>query len=244
MNLGDGTFEDHTYLSGLGINTRYLGWGVGFLDMDNDGWLDILISNGHVYPEVDGTQIDAPYAEHKYLYRNLRNGQFEEVTKLGGPGITNPAAARGCAFGDYNNNGRIDVVVNCVNSAPQLLRCDWTEDTTRNRNWIKIRTVGTKSNRAGIGARLIVTAQTDPKAAKPMVQIDEVRSGGSYYSQNDLRVHFGLDQAKKVDTVEIRWPSGAVDTLRDLAVNRLYVIQEGGKILKTDDFSEPRKKTS
>jgi hypothetical protein len=101
--------------------------------------------------------------------------------------------------------------------------------------------VGTKSNRAGIGARLMVTAQVDAKAAKPMVQIDEVRSGGSYYSQNDLRVHFGLDQAKKVDLVEIRWPSGAVDTLKDLDVNRLYVVQEGGKILKTDDFGRGKK---
>jgi hypothetical protein len=127
-----------------------------------------------------------------------------------------------------------------VNSGPQLLRCDWTIDTTRSRNWIKIRTVGTKSNRTGIGARLVVTAQTDPKAVKPMVQIDEVRSGGSYYSQNDLRAHFGLDQAKKVDSVEIRWPSGVVDTLKDLAVNRLYVIQEGGKILKTDDFGRAK----
>jgi hypothetical protein len=215
--------------------------------MDNDGWLDILISNGHVYPEVDGTQIDAPYAEHKYLYRNLRNGQFEEVTKLGGPGITDAAPARGCAFGDYLNNGRVDVVVNCVNSLPQLLRCDWTSDETRNRSWIKIRTVGTRSNRAGIGARLMVTAQVDggadAKAAKPMVQIDEVRSGGSYYSQNDLRVHFGLDRAKKVDVLEIRWPSGAVDTLKDLSVNRLYVIQEGGKILKTDDFGGANRKS-
>lgn len=233
LNLGDGTFEDHTYLSGLGVNTRYLGWGVGFLDMDNDGWLDILISNGHVYPEVDGTHIDAPYAEHKYLYRNLRNGQFEEVTKVGGTGITDPAPARGCAFGDYDNDGDVDVVVNCVNTGPQLLRCD----STTGRNWIKVRTVGTKSNRSGIGARLQVTAMTDPKAAKPMVQIDEVRSGGSYYSQNDLRVHFGLDQAKKVDLLEIRWPSGAVDTLKDLDLNRLYVVQEGGKILKTDTFA-------
>ena len=242
VNLGDGSFDDHTYLSGLGVNTRYLGWGVGFLDMDNDGWPDILISNGHVYPEVDGTQIDAPYAEHKYLYRNLRNGQFEEVTKLGGSGITDAAAARGCAFGDYKNDGCIGVVVNCVNSGPQLLRCDWTSDATRTRSWIKIRTVGTKSNRTGIGSRLLVTAQSDPKAAKPMVQIDEVRSGGSYYSQNDLRVHFGLDEAKKVDVLEIRWPSGAIDKLKDLDVNRLYVIQEGGKILKTETFTEKKGK--
>ncbi len=229
-NLGDGTFEDHTYLSGLGVNTRYLGWGVGFFDMDNDGWLDILISNGHVYPEVDGTAIDAPYAEHKYLYRNLRNGQFEEVTKQGGPGITAPAPARGCAFGDYDNDGDMDVVVNCINDLPQLLRCD---STWTHRNWIKIRLVGTKSNRTGIGAQLRLTAQVDPKAPKPMLLIDEVRSGGSYYSQNDFRLHFGLDQAKTVDTLEIRWPSGTVDTLKALAVNRLYVIEEGGKILKT-----------
>ena len=245
LNLGDGTFEDHTYLSGLGINTRYLGWGVGFLDMDNDGWLDILISNGHVYPEVDGTHIDAPYAEHKYLYRNLRNGQFEEVTKAGGPGINDPAAARGCAFGDFDNDGDIDVVVNCMNTGPQLLRCD-AGDTVKARNWIKVRTVGTKSNRSGIGARLAVTAQVDGKsseqAAKPMVQIEEVRSGGSYYSQNDLRVHFGLDQAKKVDSLEIKWPSGAVDILKDLDVNKLYVIQEGGKILKAESYAGGKKK--
>src|SRR6202042_79585 len=98
VNLGNGDFDDHTYFSGLGVNTRFLGWGVGFFDMDNDGWLDILMSNGHVYPEVDGTDVDAPYAQHKYLYPNLRNGQFEEVTAQGGPGINEAAPARGTAF--------------------------------------------------------------------------------------------------------------------------------------------------
>ena len=230
QNLGDGTFEDHTYLSGLGINTRYLSWGVGFFDMDNDGWLDILISNGHVYPEVDGTAIDAPYAEHKYLYRNLRNGQFEDVTQHGGSGITAAVPARGCAFGDYDNDGDMDVVVNCINAMPQLLRCD---STWKNRNWVKIRLVGTKSNRSAIGAALRLTAQVDPKAPKPMLLIDEVRSGGSYYSQNDFRLHFGLDQANQINTLEIRWPSGTIDTLKALPANKLYVIQEGGKILKT-----------
>ena len=233
MNLGDGTFEDHTYLSGLGINTRYLGWGVGFFDPDNDGWLDILISNGHVYPEVDGSHIEAPYAEHKYLYRNLRNGQFEEVTTKAGSGITDQAPARGCAFGDYDNDGDVDVVVNCVNAYPQLLRCDTTAPASgqRPRNWIKLRLVGTRSNRTGIGARLTVTAENQP--SKSMRQIDEVRSGGSYYSQNDLRLHFGLDQATKADSVEIQWPSGTKDILKDLAANHLYVLQEGGKVLKT-----------
>ncbi|GGA72384.1 RNA-binding protein [Edaphobacter acidisoli] len=233
LNLGDGTFDDRTYQSGLGVNTRFLGWGCGFFDMDNDGWPDILIANGHVYPEVDGTQVDAPYAEHKYLYRNLRNGQFEDVSAKGGPGIMELVPARGCAFGDYDNDGDIDIVVNCINHTPQLLRCD----STTGRNWIKIRTVGTKSNRTGIGARITVTTQTSP-TAKPFAQIDEVRSGGSYYSQNDLRIHFGLDRATKAD-IEITWPSGTKDKLPNLTANRLYVIEEGGKILKTMPMGKP-----
>jgi hypothetical protein len=238
QNLGDGSFEDHTYLSGLGINTRYLGWGVGFVDLDNDGWLDIFISNGHVYPEVDASHLDSPYAEHKYVYRNLRTGQFEEITDKAGSGITAAVAARGCAFGDYDNDGDMDVVVNCVNSVPQLLRCD----STIARNWIKIRLVGKKSNRTGIGARIVVTAHTAPQdvsgvSKQPMQQVEEVRSGGSYYSQNDLRIHFGLDQATKADSVQITWPSGQSDTLKDLAANRLYVIEEGGKILKSTPMS-------
>jgi hypothetical protein len=234
QNLGDGTFEDHTYLAGLGINTRYLGWGVGFVDLDNDGWLDIVISNGHVYPEVDGKELDAPYAEHKYVYRNLRNGQFEDVTNQAGSGMTDTVPARGCAFGDYDNDGDMDMVVHCVNAPPQLLRCD----TKIARNWIKFRLVGKKSNRTGIGARITVTAQTTSQemsgvGKQPLRQIEEVRSGGSYYSQNDLRIHFGLDHALKTDSVEIAWPSGTKDLLHDLAANHLYVIEEGGKILKT-----------
>jgi len=229
-NLGDANFEDRTYPSGLGVNTRLLGWGVGFFDMDNDGWLDILMSNGHVYPEVDKSNADLKYAEHKYLYRNLQNGRFEEVTDKGGPGILENAPARGCAFGDYDNDGDIDVAVNCVNAIPQLLRCD----STLKRNWIKIKLSGVKSNRSGIGSRVTVTAKTKPDAPKPLAQMDELRSGGSYFSQNDLRMHFGLDQATKVDMVEIKWLSGQVDRLEDLEVNRLYVIQEGGKILKSE----------
>ena len=236
VNLGDGTFDDDTYRAGLGVNTRFLGWGVGFFDMDNDGWPDILICNGHVYPEVDGTDVDAPYAEHKYLYRNLRNGQFEDVTARGGSGVTEAVPARGCAFGDYDNDGDIDVVVNCINSFPQLLRCD----STTGRNWIKIRTVGTKSNRTGVGARIAVKTQASP-AERPFVQVDEVRSGGSYFSQSALRVHFGLNHAMKADIVEISWPSGAKDNLTDLPANHLYVIQEGGKILKTIAMGTPPK---
>jgi hypothetical protein len=242
MNLGDGSFDDRTYQAGLGMNTRLLGWGIGFLDMDNDGWLDILVANGHVYPEVDGTQVDAAYAERKYLYRNLRNGQFEDVSLAGGSGITEAAKARGFALGDYDNDGDLDAIVNCVNAPPQLLRCD----STLNRSWIKIRTVGTKSNRTGIGARVKIVAQTATPAVgakldAPLVQIAEVRSSDGYFSASDLRLHFGLGEAKKVDLVQIRWPSGTVDTLKDLEVNRLYVIQEGGKILKVETWIAAKK---
>ncbi|MGC2499984.1 MAG: CRTAC1 family protein [Acidobacteriaceae bacterium] len=237
-NLGDANFEDHTYPSGLGVNTRLLGWGVGFFDMDNDGWLDILMSNGHVYPEVNKSNADLKYAEHKDLYRNLRNGRFEDVTNEGGPGILENAPARGTAFGDYNNDGWIDVAVNCVNAMPQLLECE----PVLERNWIKIKLVGVKSNRSGIGSRVIVTATTVPGASKPLVQMDELRSGGSYFSQNDLRMHYGLEQAKQVDLLEIRWLSGQVDQLRNLAVNQLYVVEEGGRILHAGPLTPARRK--
>jgi hypothetical protein len=145
--------------------------------------------------------------------------------------------ARGCAFGDYDNDGDVDVVVNCVNTYPQLLRCD----AKIKRNWIKIKAVGVKSNRTGIGARVTVTAKNDPAAEKPLVQVDEVRSGGSYYSQNDLRLHFGLDKAEIVNSIEIRWPSGQVDTWKSLAANKLYVLAEGGKLMKTETLANWKK---
>jgi enediyne biosynthesis protein E4 len=253
LNLGDGSFDDRTYQAGLGINTRLLGWGVSFIDFDNDGWLDILVANGHVYPEVDGTQVDAAYAERKYLYRNLRQGQFEDVSLIGGPGITTDAKARGFALGDFDNDGDLDAVVNCVNAFPQLLRCDAGQDaaggqnSVSKRSWVKIRLVGTKSNRTGIGARIKVVAQTGTgilagKTVPGLTQIEDVKSCNGYYSASDLRIHFGLGEAKKVDMVEIRWPSGAVDTLKDLDVNRLYVVEEGGKILKNEALVAAKKK--
>jgi hypothetical protein len=237
-NLGDGTFEDRTYLAGLGINTRYLGWGVGFFDMDNDGWLDLLMCNGHVYPEVNGSKGEAPYAEPKYLYRNLRNGRFEDVSAQAGPGISAAAPARGCAFGDYDNDGDVDIVVNCVNAMPQLLRCD----SQWKRSWIKVKTVGVKSNRTGIGARIRVVAKTQKDTQQPLIQIDEVRSGGSYYSQNDLRLHFGLQDATIVDLIEVRWPSGQVDTYSNLAINRLYIVEEGSKTARAETLTPAAKR--
>jgi enediyne biosynthesis protein E4 len=218
-NSGQGGFEDLTFQAGLGRITRFLGWGAGFLDFDNDGWVDILLCNGHVYPEVGETAAESGYRQRKVAYRNLRNGRFQEVSETLGPGILEKVAGRGMAIGDFDNDGDLDVLVNCINDVPQLLRCD----TDLNHNWLKVKTVGTKSNRSGIGARVLCTAQVDGKAHS---QMDDVRSGGGYLSQNDLRVHFGLGFATSAD-IEVRWPSGIVDRLPGVAVNRVIVVVEG-----------------
>ncbi len=219
-NGGNNFFEDMTFQAGLGRNTRFLGWGAMFADFDNDGWLDILLTNGHVYPEVAETSIEYGYRQRKVLYRNLGNGRFVDVSMQAGPGITETVPGRGCAVGDFNNDGILDVVVNCVNEVPQLLR---GESTLKN-NWIKVKCIGTNSNRSGIGARVYCVTGKHR-------QMEEVRSGGSYISQNDLRVHFGLGAASEAD-VEVHWPSGAVDKLSSLAANRIHVVVEG-KGLKT-----------
>jgi hypothetical protein len=235
-NHGDWNFEDNTFTGGLGAHTQYLGWGVGFFDFDNDGWPDILICNGHVYPEVEQLKTEAGYPQRKLLYKNGRNGRFKEVTDQGGPGIAVPYPSRGCAFGDFDNDGDIDFVINGVNNPPQLIRCDSQLDN----NWIKVKCIGVKSNRSAIGARLkCVTKPLDED--KPHQQIDEVRSGGSYISQSDLRIHFGLGKAEKVDVLEVRWPSGQVDTMKDLKPNQLVVIEEGKGIVRTERLQNARK---
>ena len=235
-NLGGANFEDATFPAGLGAHTQYLGWGCGFFDMDNDGWPDILICNGHVYPEVEQLKTEAGYPQQKLLYKNLRNGRFADVSSQAGTGITVPIASRGCAFGDFDNDGDLDVVVNTVNDYPQLLRCDLAAQN----NWLKVKLIGVKSNRSGIGARLRCVSHP-PGESKPHQQIDEVRSGGSYFSQNDLRVHFGIGKAEKVDLLEIRWPSGLLETLKDLAPNQLLFVKEGSGLLRSTPFPKPQK---
>jgi hypothetical protein len=238
-NLGGGNFEDATFTAGLGAHTQYLGWGCGFFDMDNDGWPDILICNGHVYPEVEQLKTEAGYAQRKLLYRNLRNRRFEDVSEQAGTGISAPSASRGCAFGDFDNDGDIDIVVNTINDFPHLLRCD---SRTEN-NWIKVKLIGTKSNRSGIGSRLKCVTRS-PGETKPHQQIDEVRSGGSYISQNDLRIHFGVGKAEKIDLLEIRWPSGQVDTVKDVKLNQLLFVKEGEGVVRTMQFPAAQKTKS
>jgi hypothetical protein len=232
-NLGSGTFEDKTFTAGLGIHTQYLGWGCGFLDFDNDGWPDVLMCNGHVYPEIEQLKTEAGYPQPKLLYRNLRNGKFEDVSESAGTGITKPVAARGCAFGDFDNDGDIDVVVNTVNDYLQLLRCD----SRKANHWIKVKLIGTKSNRSAIGAR-VTCVSTARDQSKQHRQIDEVRSGGGFLSQSELRLHFGLGGAEKVDVLEIRWPNGQTEILKDIDANQVVFIKEGAGIVRAERFEK------
>ncbi|MCP9495756.1 MAG: CRTAC1 family protein [Pyrinomonadaceae bacterium MAG19_C2-C3] len=224
-DVSDVTFDDVTFPAGLGLNTRWLGWGCGFLDFDNNGWLDIFLVNGHVYPEVGRLTTEAGYAQRKVMYRNLGNGKFEDVSEQIGGAIMQPTPARGCAFGDYDNDGDTDILINPVNAVPELLRAD----STINNNWINIKTIGTKSNRNGIGARVICTMEDGA------TQTDEVRSGGSYYSSNDRRVHFGLGKAAKVKSIEVRWLGGGTDIVSDAAINQTIIIKQSSGAVKVSD---------
>ena len=215
-NDGKGSCEDRTFAAGVGLNTRWLGWGVAFVDLDNDGWLDLFLVNGHVYPEVQRLQTEAGYKQRKVVYRNLANGRFEDVTERLGPPVTTPAAGRGAAFGDLDNDGDVDVVVNNVHAEPDLFRLD----SPAGAHWTMLKLVGTKSNRSAIGARVRLFAPGGR-------QVQEVRGGGSYYSQNDLRVHFGLGPSAVVERVEVRWPNGLEEGWKDLEADRIITLKEG-----------------
>ena len=215
-NLGDGFCEDRTFASGMGLNTRWLGWGAGFVDLDNDGWLDIFLANGHVYPEVNQLKTEAAYQQRKVVYRNLGNGRFTDVTERLGPPASTPAAARGAAFGDLDNDGDVDIVVNNVHASPDVFR---TENRTAHR-WLTVQLTGTTSNRSAIGARVRVVAGD-------LTLVDEVRGGGSYFSQNDLRVHFGLGDYAGAVRVEVRWPNGNEEAWNAVATDRIVGLREG-----------------
>ena len=215
-NNGDGTFDDKTFPAGMGLNTQYLGWGVMFVDVDNDGWPDLLLVNGHVYPEVDSQHLGSNFQEPKILYHNNGNGTFTDISASAGPGITTVSSARGLAVGDLWNDGRMSAVISNMNAAPMLL----VNDVRNGNHWIAFHTVGSKSNRDGIGAKITVKA-----GARTLV--DEVRSGSSYISQSDLRVHFGLGAATKINGVQVRWPSGLAERFENLPVDSIHTLKEG-----------------
>ncbi len=228
-NQRTGVFEDVAMESRLGQpSLPYLGWGTKFFDMDNDGWLDLFVACGHVYPQMDNVRGSAAYAEPMLLHRNLRNGTFEEVSKPAGLADMPLESRRGAAFGDIANTGNIDIVVLNVGKPPSFLL-----NTNKSSNHrVLFHLIGTKSNRAAIGARVTIHAGG-------VMQFDEVRGGGSYLSQNDLRLHFGLGTAAKIDSVEVRWPSGTVDNLKDVAADKIYTIVEGQGIQTSAPFNEP-----
>ena len=222
-----GSFEDVAMQSRVGQpSLPYLGWGTSFFDMDNDGWLDLFLVGGHVYPQMDNVRGSAAYAQPMLLHRNLRNGTFEEVSKAAGISDMPLKSRRGVAFGDIANNGNVDMVVLNVGEPPSLLMN--TNSSANHRVLFKL--MGTKSNRAAIGARVTVHAGG-------MTQFDEVRGGASYLSQNDLRLHFGLGHAVTMDLVEVRWPTGKAESFKDVAADKIYTVVEGQGIKNAVAFS-------
>src|SRR6266446_4381046 len=221
-NNGDGTFTDTTFASGIAVNTRYVGWGCGFIDYDNDGWLDILQINGHVYPEIDKNDVGQTYKNPRLIYRNMGNGKFKDISAAMGPGITERFSSRGAAFGDYDNDGDVDVLVLNMNDVPSLLR----NDGGNKQNWIKVKLIGTKCNRTAIGARVRVVTGDH-------AQIDEVHSGSSVMSQGDLRLHFGLGRAQAVDLIEVKWPTTQkIERFTQVRANQIFTIREGSGIVE------------
>jgi len=217
-NDGTGNFDDETLQAKLGVETRFASWGAGIVDLDNDGFPDIFFVTGSVYPGVEKQLPQNPNKSPRILFRNLGNGTFEEISNAG-PGVTTPHSGRGCAFGDFDNDGDVDILILNMNEPPSLLR----NDLKGTHHWLKVKLVGTKTNRSAIGARVL--AKYSGK-----VQAQEVLSQSSYYSCNDSRLHFGLGQATSVD-LAIRWPSGATEKYLNVKCDQLVTIREGQGIV-------------
>jgi hypothetical protein len=215
-NLGKGQFEDVAVSAGLGVMNRYVEWGAGLVDLDNDGFPDVVYATGNVYPEIEAHFAQYPHRGPKIVFRNMGGSRFEDVTAQSGPGATTPRSSRGVAFGDYDNDGDVDALVMNMNEPPSLLRNDYSGGN----GWIEVELEGTKSNRSALGATVVVTAGGRRQARA-------VLSQASYYSHDDLRLHFGLGTAAKADAIEVRWPSGLVETWKAVAGRRIVTIREG-----------------
>jgi hypothetical protein len=215
LNEGGIEFSDVSLKAGLALRTHQVSWGVAFLDLDNNGWLDIFIANGHIYPNIDDLHRESHYREEKNLYYNLGDGTFADITEQSGSGTIQRSLARGMAYGDLLNDGSLEIVINNLDSAPNLL-----VNRGKKGNWLTIRLVGTVSNRDSIGAKVQVTAGS-------LVQMAEVRSGCCYLSQSDMRIHFGLGLAQKVNRVEVSWPSGRREVFKVDRINCIVELREG-----------------
>ena len=213
-NNRDGTFTDATYEAGLGGNTQFLGWGTLFVDVDNDGWPDLFLANGHVYPELDRHATGSTFRERKVLYWNRHNGTFKDISSNSGPGIAKPFNSHGVAAADFDNDGMVELLVNNSHDPPSLLT-----NYAKHGNWVLVKLIGTRSNRDAIGAQVRVRTGDH-------LQLQEVRSGGSYISQSDFRLHFGLGSATKIDDLEIRWPSGLRMKLENIPINQILTVKE------------------
>ncbi len=218
-NDGSGSFTDVTFAARIGVETRYTGWGTGMVDLDNDGFPDIFLVTGNVYPEVGKKVPDYPYKTPRLVFRNLGNGSFEELIEEAGPGVAAAHCSRGCAFGDFDNDGDIDILIINLNEPPSLLR----NDVEGQHHWIKVKLIGVTSNRSAIGARVLVHYGGKTQA-------QAVLSQSSFYSASDTRLHFGLGEASVVD-IDIFWPSSGKQSLHGVTTNRLVAIREGAGIL-------------
>jgi hypothetical protein len=223
-NVDGKFFEDVSETAGLGVN-QLLGWGVAFLDVDDDGWPDLVMANGHVYPEVDRSAVGERYMQKTLLYRNLGNGRFADITSSAGSGFAPLRPARGLAIGDLDGDGRPEIVIVNMNQTPTVLK-----NIAHHGNAVAVKLAGTRSNRSAIGARCTIEAGGRK-------QIQEVMSGGSYFSQNSMTLYYGLGQMGDVDSLSIRWPSGATQKWSHLPANRTLLITEGTEEVKSKPWT-------
>ncbi len=231
-NDGNWNFSEVSYPSGVAVpSLPFVKWGTAFADFDNDGWLDLIAVSGHVYPQVDQLSVGPRYREPGLLQMNERDGTFCDASSMAGTALQQPRASRGLAVGDLFNNGNLDVVIETLDGSPVILR----NDGVPGRHWISFELAGVQSNRMALNARIRIVAGG-------MTQTDEIHSGGSYLSQNDTRIHFGVGTATKIDTVEILWPSGKIDKLNNLAVDKFYSVLEGQGLVPAGRIAPSKKK--
>jgi enediyne biosynthesis protein E4 len=223
-NDGKGNFDDVTIRAGLGVETRYVAWGSGVVDLDNDGLPDLFVATGSVYPEVERRLPNYPFRTPRLVFRNLGDGRFEELIEEAGSGVSAPHASRGCAFGDFDNDGDIDILVMNMNEPPSLLR----NDVTGNNHWLKILLVGVQSNRSAIGTRVVAEYGSRRQA-------QEVAAQSSFYSANDRRLHFGLG-TETIVSLTVRWTNGTTEKIPNVSADQLIVIKEGAGIIRKQKF--------